>query len=184
MEFLNPPSWDEIYMSMAYLIAMKSKDTSTHVGTIIVGPDNEPRTLGYNNFPRGLHDEVESRFERPEKYLFFEHAERNALQNANRVGTPLLGCRAYVNFMICAPCARALTNAGIKEVIIHGCHPINRQDLYPEFDNKQLSARWAESSKAATEIFKECGVKLRFYNGSIITEITGRFNETVFKPRF
>ena len=43
-------SWDQYFMTMAYLISMKSKDPSTRVGAVIVGKDHEIRSTGYNGF--------------------------------------------------------------------------------------------------------------------------------------
>ena len=48
-------------------------------------PDNEIRSTGYNSFPKGLNDDLQERQERPEKYYWIEHAERNALYNAPRL---------------------------------------------------------------------------------------------------
>ena len=69
---------------MANLVAKKSKDQSTQIGAVIVGPDNEIRSTGYNSFPKGLNDDLQERQERPEKYYWIEHAERNALYNASQ----------------------------------------------------------------------------------------------------
>ena len=49
-----------------------------------------------------------------------EHAERNAIYNAARCGTPLEGCTLYVEIMPCMDCGRAIVQAGIREVIISG----------------------------------------------------------------
>lgn len=64
-------SWDDYFMTMVYLVAMKSKDESTHIGAVIVGPDNEIRSTGYNSFPRKMNDGLEERQKRPQKYFFF-----------------------------------------------------------------------------------------------------------------
>src|ERR1019366_1039390 len=79
-------SWDEYYLNMLELVASKSKDKSTKVGVIVVGPDNEIRSTGFNSFPRGINDDLEERQLRPAKYLYIEHGERNAIYNAARVG--------------------------------------------------------------------------------------------------
>jgi len=34
-------SWDELFVKMTMLVSEKSKDTSTKVGAVIVGQDNE-----------------------------------------------------------------------------------------------------------------------------------------------
>ena len=68
-----------VFYEMANLVAKKSKDQSTQIGAVIVGPDNEIRSTGYNSFPCGINDDLQERQERPEKYYWIEHAERNAL---------------------------------------------------------------------------------------------------------
>ena len=65
-------NWDEYFMSMAYFIAVKSKDNSTHIGAVVVGPNHEVKSTGYNGFVRGLKDDIALRQERPEKYFWFE----------------------------------------------------------------------------------------------------------------
>src|SRR3546814_6598168 len=67
-------NWDQYFIKMAELAATKSKDPSTKVGCVIVGPDNAVRMTGYNGPPRGVLD-LPERFERPAKYLFTSHAE-------------------------------------------------------------------------------------------------------------
>lgn len=105
-------------MTLVYLVSTKSKDKTTHYGAVVVGPDNEVRSVGYNSFPRDINDDVLSRQERPEKYFWIEHAERNAINNAALVGIPLKGCKLYTNGIPCAECARSIIQSGIKEVIV------------------------------------------------------------------
>lgn len=152
-------NWDTFFMSLVYLVAMKSKDRSTHVGCVIVGDDNTVRSLGYNGFPRGVNDEVEERHDRPGKYLYAEHAERNAVFNAR---SDLRGCKAYVNFLPCADCARAIIQAGIKEIIVH-----------QKFSNSYQINQFDESHKATMEMLNESGVNIDWWEGEIVTEITG-----------
>lgn len=142
-------NWDTYFYKLAFLISEKSKDQSTKIGAVIVGPDNEIRSTGYNSFPRGLNDDLPERQERPEKYLWFEHAERNAIYNAARVGTPLRGTRIFLScFTPCTGCARAIIQAGISEVIL----------------GKKTSSRakWDEEAKRSEAMFQEAGVKVRF----------------------
>lgn len=151
-------SWDKYFMSLAYFVAMKSKDENTNIGAVIVGPDNEIRSTGYNSFVRGSWDELKERQERPEKYYWFEHAERNAIYNAARVGTPLCGCRIYVLGIPCMDCARAIIQSGICEVVVH--------DIMSIKDDK-----WREHHKRSAILFSETRVVLRYYRGDIVTEI-------------
>lgn len=140
--------WDTYFMNIAHLVATRSKDRSTKVGCVIVGPNNEIRSTGYNSFPRGIDDANEERHQRPEKYAWTEHAERNAIYNAARHGTPTEGCRAFLPWFPCMDCARALVQAGIKEVV--GVEP----DL--------STPKWGEDFRRALVLFDEAGVAVRF----------------------
>ena len=155
---MKPPSWDDLFMTMAFLVACRSKDESSHLGAVIVGPDNEVRSVGYNNFPRGVNDNVPGRQQRPEKYLWFEHAERNAIYNSSLMGVSLKECRLYTNGIPCADCARAIINSGIKEVIV---------DFKWRWNGKRHK-KWEESVKRTLRMFEETGVSLRSYKGSYI----------------
>lgn len=117
------PTWDLYFHEMSKLVATRSKDQSTNIGAVIVGPDNEIISTGYNSFPRGIDDYNPDRHERPEKYFWFEHAERNAIFNAaRRSGSGLNGCKMYLNcFVPCTDCARAIIQVGIDQVIL-GTH--------------------------------------------------------------
>ena len=105
-------------MQICRVVAGRSKDPNTQLGSVIVGPHHEIRSTGYNSFPRGIRDDVPERLERPTKYLWMEHAERNAICNAARAGTATEDCTLYVEIMPCMDCARAIVQAGIVEVVI------------------------------------------------------------------
>ena len=74
--------WVEYFYNIANEVKNKSKDKRTQIGAVIVGKNKEIVSTGYNSFPRGINDWDEERQERPEKYYWFEHAERNAIYNA------------------------------------------------------------------------------------------------------
>ena len=46
-------SWDEYFMSTAFLSAMRSKDPVTQVGAVIVNSQKRIVGIGYNGMPRG-----------------------------------------------------------------------------------------------------------------------------------
>jgi dCMP deaminase len=108
--------WDSRFLALARHVAEWSIDPTTKVGCVIVGPSNEVRALGYNGFPRNV-DDAPGRLERPVKYTWIEHAERNAIYAAARVGVPIEGCRVYLSWFPCIDCARALVQVGITEII-------------------------------------------------------------------
>ena len=110
-------NWTEYFFNLAITASTKSKDRSTKVGAVIVGPDHDIRSLGFNGFPRGVNDDIDERHQRPTKYMFTSHAEENAIITCARNGVCTLGCSIYVYpLMICSRCARNIIQAGIKEV--------------------------------------------------------------------
>ena len=84
--------WYEWYIKMAQHVKLKSKDPSTQVGNVVVGPDMEIRSAGFNGFPRGVDDDIEERWERPDKYKWVSHGEENSVLQAARIGVSLVGC--------------------------------------------------------------------------------------------
>jgi len=110
-------TFDELFMNVAHTVAQKSKDPSTKVGCVIVGPDNEPRSFGWNGFSRGVSD-LPERMVRPDKYDWTIHAEANSVANAARAGIALKGCKAYVTHFPCKSCADMLIQSGICDVIV------------------------------------------------------------------
>jgi dCMP deaminase len=112
-------TWDEYFIKHAMLVSEKSKDPSTKVGCVLVGGDNEILSTGFNGFSRGVDELIPERWDRPEKYKWVEHAERNAIYNAARNGVRLKGARAYLNWepIPCTDCTRALIQSGIVEII-------------------------------------------------------------------
>lgn len=144
---MNRTKADKYFLNLLPAVAEASKDQSTKVGAIIVGQNDEIRSTGFNGFPRGINDDSPERHERPEKYLWFEHAERNAIYNAARHGTALDGTRIYVSAIPCMDCARGIIQAGIREVVC--------SEATPEF-----TERWKEQITRTKIMFGEAGIKL------------------------
>ena len=90
-------------MLLAHHLAHWSIEKGRRVGAVIVGPDNEIRSTGYNGLPRGVNDAVEERHSRitGAKYVWSCHAEQNAIFNAARIGIALKGCAIYVPWFPC-----------------------------------------------------------------------------------
>lgn len=100
-------SWDEYFMGLAHLSAMRSKDPSTQVGAVIVDQEHKVVGIGYNGLPIGCSDD-EFPWDREggmleTKYAFVVHAELNAILNSTR---DLHGCTLYVSLFPCNECAR------------------------------------------------------------------------------
>jgi dCMP deaminase len=136
---------------MCDMIASWSEDTSRKVGSVVVGQSNEVRSTGYNGFPRGVDSSLAERLEREagEKYLWFEHAERNAIFNAAGSGATTTGCRMYVNSFPCADCARAIIQSGISQLNTFAFDPKDK--------------KFGRHFIVANEMLDEAGVEVRIF---------------------
>lgn len=146
----NVPSWPEYFTEMAQLVSTKSKDASTKVGAVLVGPNKDIRSTGFNGFPIGVNEHIDSRHERPTKYLYTEHAERNAIFLAARRGTPTEDCTLYMNYwpLPCCDCTRAVIQAGIRKIV--------GKDI--PFPGK--GTQWQEHMRESLNMLNEAGVEL------------------------
>ncbi len=111
-------TWDEYFMGLAHLSALRSKDPNTQVGACIVDAENKVVSIGYNGMPRGC-DDREFPWAREggfldTKYAFVVHAELNAILNSPR---PVKDCTLYVSLFPCNECAKAIIQSGIRRII-------------------------------------------------------------------
>ena len=132
-------TWDEYFMGVARLSALRSKDPSTQVGACIVSNDNRILSIGYNGAPNGFEDKY---FPLDTKYLYVCHAEMNAILNFRGNKKDLEGAKIYVDLFPCNECAKMIIQSGIKKVIY-------LSDKYKEQDN----------FKASKILFDTCGVE-------------------------
>ena len=145
-------SWDEYFMGIAYLSAMRSKDPNTQVGACIVSHDNKILSMGYNGFPRGCSDD-EYPWDRDaegvdSKYLYATHSELNAILNYR--GGSLEGSRLYVTLFPCNECAKAIIQTGIKELIY-------ASDKYDGTPSVVASKRMLKSAGVKVTPYQETG---------------------------
>ena len=113
------PNWHEYFIDAARQKATRSRDPNTQVGCVIVNADLQEVVTGYNGFVRGMRNRPQM-WERPEKYHWVRHAEKNALLAAARRGTPVHNCTAYVTHHPCTDCLLDMIQAGIKRIYIPG----------------------------------------------------------------
>lgn len=110
--------WDEYFMGVALLSAMRSKDPNTQVGACIVSTEKRIIGVGYNGLPIGCSDD-EFPWDREgdfleTKYPFVCHAELNAILNSTK---SLKNCTIYVALFPCHECSKAIIQSGIKELV-------------------------------------------------------------------
>ena len=106
------PSWDEYFMGMAQYASIRSHDSQTKVGCVIVGSPNVVVGIGYNGFCSGVKED-DLPTTRPDKYPFIVHAEANAISNL--VIKQIDWYRAYITHLPCASCAKLLWQSGVME---------------------------------------------------------------------
>ncbi|MDP7387321.1 MAG: dCMP deaminase family protein [Candidatus Thermoplasmatota archaeon] len=139
--------WDIRFLKLATHISEWSKDPSTKVGCVVVGPDREIRSTGFNGFPRGIQDSDDRLTNRDLKYPLICHAEENAIMHAARIGLALKGCTAYVTWPPCTRCARSLIQAGVSEIVIPS--------------GLEIPDRWRDDFEMSMGLLREAGVKIR-----------------------
>lgn len=145
-------NWNDYFLTIAESVKSKSKDRRTQIGAVIVGEDKEIVSTGFNSFPRGIDDNVEERQVRPEKYFWFEHAERNALYNAARIGVSTKNTTMYLTCGIpCADCARGIISSGVRAIYC-------KQE-----DTTKNREHWDEHAKRSVQMFQEAGVDIFYY---------------------
>ncbi|KAF0687734.1 Aste57867_20539 [Aphanomyces stellatus] len=121
-------SWDDYFMSVAFLSSMRSKDPSTQVGACIVNSEKKIVGIGYNGFPNGCDDDVLPWARQAEspldtKYPYVCHAEMNAILNKN--ATSVKGCTIYVALFPCNECAKLIIQASMEKFVF-STHLVHR----------------------------------------------------------
>ena len=148
-------SWDEYFMGIALLSAMRSKDNNSQVGACIVSPENKILSLGYNGMPIGCNDD-DMPWEREgddldTKYMYVCHSELNAILNSPH--NDLHGARMYVTLFPCNECAKAIIQSGIK-TIVYG------QDKYADTPAVRASKRMLNAAGVRYYQYQPTGRKI------------------------
>jgi dCMP deaminase len=148
MSRFNRPDWDEYFMSIAKVVAMRSNCMKRKVAAIIV-KDRRVVSTGYNGTPRGAKNCNEGGCPRcnsmAESGTALDeclccHGEENAITQAAYHGTSLKGSTLYTTFAPCLLCTKMIINSGIVEVVYNQDYPLNERAL---------------------SLLSECGVVLR-----------------------
>ena len=133
-------------MESARRLAQYSPDPSRKNGAVLLDREFRLVSTGINTFPINVESRPE-RWERPTKYLYVEHAERNAIYEAARHGV----CSNYGTLVClwaaCADCARAIIQAGLVRLV--------RERYASSTDD-----RWNASILAGDEMLREAGVEI------------------------
>ena len=148
-------SWEDYFMGLAHLSALRSKDPNTQVGACIIDHENKVVSIGYNGMPRGCNDN-EFPWDREggfldTKYAFVVHAELNAILNSPR---SVKDCTLYVSLFPCNECAKAIIQSGIRKVVYES----------DKYDG-------TEGNIASKKMLEEAGVELVQTNHEVEVEL-------------
>jgi dCMP deaminase len=147
--------WIRRHLELAKTVSTWSKDESTKVGCIIVTETGFPKSWSYNGNPMGIVDTPE-RLERPNKYNYVAHAERNAMDVCRQ---SVEDCIMFVTHAPCSSCAIGILQNGIKAVIVDNENGVMNESSYINYNEK-----WKESTAYSIEMFKEAGIMYMEYS--------------------
>ena len=142
--------------------AKYSPDPSTQNAAVLYSPvtcEILSTTTATNGFPLGVRVDIESRWERPEKYYRVNHAEAGAIIAAAKWGISTERKWMYCPWAACGPCAAAILDAGITRLItLESSRPGPKDSTH---------ARWDESIAIAYDMFEEVGLEVTFIDGPV-----------------
>lgn len=146
-----------VLLGVTYTHAKSSHDPSTQNAALLVNDIGDGISIDVNRFPDGVR-EIPERWERPLKYKIIEHAERNVLYNAARLGFKTAGLTMVCPWAACSDCARALIQCGLKRLVTHK----QAHDKSPDF--------WRQEIEIAFVMLEEAKVEVIMYDGLIGVE--------------
>ena len=150
----NYISWDEYFMGVARLSAMRSKDPNTQVGACIVNQKRRIVGIGYNGFPIGIDDDTYPWENQGDflntKYPYVVHAEPNAILNST---VSLEEATLYVTLFPCHECAKLIIQSGIKEIVY-------TENKYQDEDSAKASIRMLKDAGVSMRQMKQVKVKI------------------------
>jgi dCMP deaminase len=179
-------NWNEYYLRLAYLVARKSKDESSKIGSVLV-KNNSVISSGYNGIcakvldpwdyenklekfsedirEKGYdfyenekaYEKIKNRKLRPYKYMWVSHSENNCICQVAKMGISSNGSTLYTLAIPCDRCAVSLIQAGVSEVIVHK----QFNDIFYQ------SEKWNPILQVTIDMFEEAGVKLKILDLSL-----------------
>ena len=119
------PDWDEYFMAIAKVVAMRGNCIKRKVAAVIV-KDRRVVSTGYNGTPRGVTNCSEGGCPRCNRLgtsgtdltdCLCSHAEENAIVQAAYHGVSIKGATMYSTYSPCLICTKMIINSGISEVV-------------------------------------------------------------------
>lgn len=126
------PDWDEYFMGIARVVALRSNCVKRKVAAVIV-KDKRIISTGYNGTPRGVKNcsdggcprcnQLASSGTKLEECLC-SHGEENAITQAAYHGVNIKDSTLYSTFSPCLLCTKMIINSGIREVVFNLDYPL------------------------------------------------------------
>ena len=122
---LTRPTWDEYFVGIARMVALRSNCIKRKVASVIV-KDKRIISTGYNGTPRGVKNCNEGGCPRCNSFgsqgtnlseCLCSHAEENAITQAAYHGVNIKDSTLYTTYSPCLICTKMIINSGIKEVV-------------------------------------------------------------------
>ena len=134
---MTKPTWDEIFLTVAETIKLRSTCIRRQVGAVLVShyPLPDIVSFGYNGTPSGTPNCNEGGCSRCASTIASGegydqenciHAEDNSILMAARRGVPTTGTVLYVTARPCLLCLKVIIQAGITKVIYRVTDTVNQ----------------------------------------------------------
>ena len=131
---LPRPNWDDYFMKIAQVAALRSNCIKRKVAAVIVR-DQRVISTGYNGTPRGIKNCNEGGCPRCHTFgksgealdeCLCAHAEENAIAQAAYHGVRVSGATIYSTYSPCLRCTKLIINSGIAEVVYSQTYPMEK----------------------------------------------------------
>lgn len=156
-------SWDETFMSLAFLVSGRTACKFHAAGVVIVDENKRIVSMGYNGPTEGDSHCIKvgcAKVDGNPKTKKLErcrgaHAEINAIINA-KDSSRLRGATVYTALFPCYDCMKAFNNSGIRELV-----------YFREYKRIQTGGEKQEEEREAWDLAKRRKIKIRQYNPKI-----------------
>lgn len=132
-----------------------SDDPTAKIGAIFIDSDYQILSIGCNHSPYQIHlnsnnerntllsNTINELTKQKTKYAWIEHAERNAIFNAEKNGVSLKDSICITTLVPCIECTRAIISVGVKEIFTFiPCGP----------------SVWADAFKVSTKLLNKAHI--------------------------
>ena len=135
--YFERPGWDDYFMSIARVVAMRSNCVKRKVAAVIT-IDRRIISTGYNGTPRGVRNCNEGGCPRCNSFApegtsigdcLCSHAEENAITQSAYHGVSVRGATLYTTLCPCLMCTKMIINSGVAEVVYNADYPVGDASL-------------------------------------------------------